>query len=48
MSAAKTGFRIAPKRTLFNLADAIQHQFSFHGVDVFCLATRNKYHEKYH
>ena len=25
-----------------------RHRFSFHGIDVFCLARRNKYHEKYH
>ncbi|MGD8802050.1 MAG: hypothetical protein PVG12_02610, partial [Gammaproteobacteria bacterium] len=25
-----------------------QHQFSFHGIVVFCLARRNKYHEKHH
>jgi hypothetical protein len=25
-----------------------QAQFLSHGIDVCCLATRNKYHEKYH
>jgi hypothetical protein len=25
-----------------------RYQFSYHGIDVFCLAGRNKCHEKYH
>ena len=25
-----------------------QHQLALHGIEVFCLVTRNKYHEKYH
>jgi len=25
-----------------------RHQFSFHNINAFCLATRNKHHEKHH
>ena len=36
------------EHTLFGFSVPCQHLSPSHGIDVFCLTTRNKDHEKYH
>ena len=46
--AGIAGFRIDQNTRSSSALIPCQHQFFSHGINIYCLATRNKYHKKYY